>query len=149
MLARREALESAGLMDERFFIYSEEVDLCYRIGQAGWEIRHLPSMTILHHAEKAGINPKMEAQLAYASRQYAVKHFALVRRTAYTGMLMLGYSIRSVAGGRNRELVGEKRVASRRALRTLLGLAPPPFGAPPPNAVALRSANLEVGPLKS
>ena len=31
-----------GLLDERFFIYSEETDLCLRIKQAGWEIRHLP-----------------------------------------------------------------------------------------------------------
>ena len=42
MLARREALESAGLMDERFFIFSEEPDLCYRIKQAGWDVRHFP-----------------------------------------------------------------------------------------------------------
>ena len=41
MLARREALESAGYFDERFFIYSEETDLCLRIKSAGWDIRHL------------------------------------------------------------------------------------------------------------
>jgi hypothetical protein len=71
LLVRREALESAGLFDERFFIYSEETDLCLRIKAAGWEIRHLPTMTILHHAQKAGANPKMEAQLAFAGLQYA------------------------------------------------------------------------------
>ena len=48
MLARREAIESAGFLDERFFMYSEETDLCRRIKTAGWEVRHLPSMTILH-----------------------------------------------------------------------------------------------------
>ena len=36
MLARREALLSAGLLDERFFIYSEEPDLCLRMKRAGW-----------------------------------------------------------------------------------------------------------------
>ena len=36
MFARREALESAGYFDERFFIYSEETDLCLRIKSAGW-----------------------------------------------------------------------------------------------------------------
>ena len=41
MLARREALESAGFMDERSFIYSEEPDLCLRMRKAGWQIRHL------------------------------------------------------------------------------------------------------------
>ena len=46
MLARREALESAGFFDERFFMYCDEIDLCRRIKTAGWEIRHLPQMTI-------------------------------------------------------------------------------------------------------
>jgi Glycosyl transferase family group 2 len=43
MLVRRDALRSAGFFDERFFLYSEETDLCFRIKQAGWEIRHLPA----------------------------------------------------------------------------------------------------------
>ena len=55
MLARREALWSAGLMDERFFIYSEEPDLCLRMKRAGWDIRHLPQMTIIHRKQEAGV----------------------------------------------------------------------------------------------
>ena len=58
MFARREAVLSAGLFDERFFLYSEEPDLCLRIKRAGWSIRHLPAMTILHHAGKAGMPPQ-------------------------------------------------------------------------------------------
>jgi hypothetical protein len=65
MLARREALESAGYLDERFFIYSEEPDVCLRMNKAGWEVRHLPCMTIVHHAGKAGVRPKMLAQDAF------------------------------------------------------------------------------------
>jgi GT2 family glycosyltransferase len=38
MLARREALQSAGFLDERFFIYSEEPDLCLRMKRAGWKV---------------------------------------------------------------------------------------------------------------
>ena len=58
-------------MDERFFIYCEEPDLCLRIKQAGWEVRHLPPMTIIHHAGKGGVRPKMAAQDAYTRMQYA------------------------------------------------------------------------------
>src|SRR4051794_29814025 len=65
MLVRREALESAGYLDERYFIYSEETDLCRRIKAAGWEIRHLPDMTILHHDGKAGVNPRISSLDAY------------------------------------------------------------------------------------
>jgi N-acetylglucosaminyl-diphospho-decaprenol L-rhamnosyltransferase len=80
MIARREALESSGLLDERFFIYSEETDLCYRMKRAGWAVRHLPLMTIVHHADKAGINPKMDAQNAFTRLQYARKHFSPAHR---------------------------------------------------------------------
>jgi hypothetical protein len=132
MLARREALESAGYLDERFFIYCEEPDLCLRIKQAGWEVRHLPTMTIVHYAGKAGINPKMEAQDAYARRQYARKHFRPARRAAYLSGIGAGLAARSLFAA------PERKVASRRALKTLVGMEPPPFGAPPAHAVAER-----------
>ena len=141
MFTRREAIESAGFMDERFFIYSEETDFCLRIKDAGWEIRHLPAMTILHHWEKAGINPKMEAQGAYARRQYVRKNFSLLHRAAYIGALALRHALRAVAGG------AEQRVASRRALRTLLGIEGPPFGPPPAVAVSTQRVPEEARPL--
>ena len=132
MLARREAFESAGFMDERFFIYAEEPDLCRRITNAGWGVRHLPTMTIIHHAGKAGLSPKMESQDAYARKQYARKHFSAPHRAAYLGALGLGYAVRSVARG------DARRLASRRALRVLSGAEGGPFGPPPAQAVAIR-----------
>ena len=140
MLARREALESAGYFDERFFIYSEETDLCLRIKSAGWDIRHLPSMTVLHHAQKAGVNPKMASQDAYARKQYSRKHFSPAHRGAYLGALALGYGVRAVAPRRDREVASGRRSESRAALSVLLGLKAPPFGSPPEVAVAPRPA---------
>jgi N-acetylglucosaminyl-diphospho-decaprenol L-rhamnosyltransferase len=140
MIVRREALESAGLFDERFFIYSEETDLCYRIKQAGWEIRHLPVMTIVHHADKGGINPKMEAQNAYSRLQYARKHFSPGHRVAYAGAVFLRYLLRSAVRGVDGEATAARRAASRRALRVLTGREEPPFGQPPSHAVAPRAA---------
>ena len=55
MVARREALLSSGIMDERFFLQCEEPDLCLRMRRAGWSVRHLPLMTIVHHAGKGVI----------------------------------------------------------------------------------------------
>ncbi len=66
---------SAGLFDERFFLFSEEPDLCLRMKRAGWGVLHLPTMTILHHAAKGGIRPRMMAQDAFTRLQYARKHF--------------------------------------------------------------------------
>jgi len=137
MLARREAIESAGFMDERSFIYSEEPDLCLRMKQAGWEVRHLPLVTILHHAEKAGINPKMAAQQAVARLHYARKFLPPIHRAAYIGSLFVHHAIRYTLGGRGR------RAEARSALRILLRLDEPPFGPPPKLAVAARDESIE------
>jgi GT2 family glycosyltransferase len=136
MLARREAVLAAGLMDERFFIYCEEADLCLRITRAGWEIRHLPSMTILHHAGRSGFAPRFIAQEAYARRQYMEKHFPPLRRRAGIAAYALGYALRASVGGRRRVLAAEQRRASRAALSVLLRNGPPPFAPPPRQALA-------------
>jgi N-acetylglucosaminyl-diphospho-decaprenol L-rhamnosyltransferase len=135
MFCRREALLGSGLLDERFFIYSEETDLCLRVKRAGWEIRHLPTMTIIHHAGKGGVRPKMIAQDAWSRRQYAAKHFAQPTRSAYLGAVMTRYAVRAVAPGGGEEAKA-RREASRAAIRTLVGRAEPPFGEPPAVTVA-------------
>jgi GT2 family glycosyltransferase len=138
MIARREALESGGLFDERFFLYSEETDLCLRIKRSGWEIRHSPLMTILHHAVKAGANPKLAAQDAFSRRQYSGKNFSPIHGWLYLGALLLGYCLRAVAPGRDPAAARLRRGAARASASALLGLRQPPFGKPPPVAVARR-----------
>ncbi len=49
LMARREVFEQAGLLDEAFFMYSEEVEWCHRVRKAGWRIVYLPEVTIVHH----------------------------------------------------------------------------------------------------
>jgi N-acetylglucosaminyl-diphospho-decaprenol L-rhamnosyltransferase len=49
LVLRREALEQVGLFDEDFFLYSEEVDLQFRLRQAGWEVHYFPEATVVHH----------------------------------------------------------------------------------------------------
>jgi N-acetylglucosaminyl-diphospho-decaprenol L-rhamnosyltransferase len=127
MLMRWETLQSAGFLDERFFLYCEETDLCLRIKQAGWEIRHLPCLTILHHANKAGWDPRLDAQAAFAKRQYFEKHLSPIHGLAATSALALGYTLRSALGG----AADARQKSSRAALATLLGFRPPPFGEPP------------------
>lgn len=139
MIVRREALDSAGIFDERFFLFSEETDLCRRIKNAGWDIRHLPIMTVLHHAQKAGASPKLAAQDAFSRKQYSRKHFSPGHRAAYSATLALGYAIRAVAPGRDRESARARRASSRAALSALLGLRSPPFGEPPKAAFVLDS----------
>ena len=77
MIVRREALESAGsstsassLRGGNGFLPSDQ--------DGGVGDRHLPMMTILHHADEGGVNPTMEAQAAYARRQFACKNLGSV-----------------------------------------------------------------------
>ncbi|HEV2873690.1 MAG TPA: glycosyltransferase family 2 protein [Thermoleophilaceae bacterium] len=140
MLVRREAIESAGFLDERFFMYSDETDFCRRIKTAGWEIRHLPSMTIVHHEGKAGVKPAIESLLAHTRIVYARKHFSPAHRALYSAAVLLRASLRSVYGG-----PGERgrlvKAANRRAVATLLGRVPVPHG--PPSRFSVRIAGPE------
>ena len=48
MLVRREAIEQVGLLDEDFFLFSEETDWCYRFRQAGWKVLFFPGAEFVH-----------------------------------------------------------------------------------------------------
>ena len=128
MLARREALESSGYFDERFFMYCDESDLCRRIKTAGWEIRHLPQMAILHHDRKAGVKPHIESLGAVTRSLYARKHFSPLHRPLYLGAVMLRHLLRAAYAGSG-DLARQKRAASRAVLATMTGRQPVPFAA--------------------
>lgn len=48
MLVRREAIDQVGVMDERFFMYAEETDWCYRFREEGWDVTFTPAGQIIH-----------------------------------------------------------------------------------------------------
>lgn len=146
LLTRREALESSGFLDERFFIYSEETEFCLRIRKSGWKIVHLPSMTIIHHARKAGVKPKSEAQDAYARIQYARKHFSPVHGALYRAALLLRYGLRALLAPADDPAEREQlRGAYRFALETAAGRRGAPYQDPPPTSVRIRQAEPPTG----
>jgi GT2 family glycosyltransferase len=53
LLTRREMVERIGLLDERFFMYVEDVDFCYRAKQAGFEVCYFPQSLVIHHLGKS------------------------------------------------------------------------------------------------
>jgi GT2 family glycosyltransferase len=53
LMARQDAIEQVGLMDEGFFMYSEELDWCKRFRGAGWRVVYLPTAQIVHHEGKS------------------------------------------------------------------------------------------------
>jgi GT2 family glycosyltransferase len=71
LMARREAIDQVGRLDERILMYAEEVDWCYRFRQAGWEVWYLPQAPIIHHGGQSSKRQRgrWEAEL-YRSRVY-------------------------------------------------------------------------------
>ena len=53
LLVRKEVLDQIGLLDEGFFMYCEEIDLCIRTKQKGWEIYCVPSARIVHYSAQS------------------------------------------------------------------------------------------------
>lgn len=89
LLVRRADLEAVGLLDERYFMYTEDVDLCVSLRARGREILFVPQSEVLHlRGRSAGRNPATErmrrlSQLAY----YEKHHPALVPLLrAYLGL---------------------------------------------------------------
>lgn len=131
MCARAEAIEAIGPMDERFFLYSEEVDWCMRARRAGWDIRHLPSMTVTHYGGRRDRGDLM-GQLAHSRALFAAKHHGPLRAWGICAALALGHLLRIAL---RVPLAPFDRKARRRlgsearALVVLLGFAQPPLQA--------------------
>ncbi|MBC7333927.1 MAG: glycosyltransferase family 2 protein [Actinobacteria bacterium] len=49
MLIRRKALDEIGLLDERYFMYAEDVDLCFRMWKNNWQVFYFPHASVLHY----------------------------------------------------------------------------------------------------
>ncbi len=106
LIARAQALAEVGALDERFFLYSEETDWCYRFHQAGWEVVHLPVMTVVHHSglvsgtakrgfgRAASARPDLYAQLSYAKILFAAKHWGRSRALVMRAGLVLRHAPR-------------------------------------------------------
>lgn len=76
MLVRREAIRAAGLMDEEFFMYGEDLDWAYRIKAAGWKVYYNPAVMVLH-VKRAASRTSARAQVEFwrAMRLFYQKHY--------------------------------------------------------------------------
>ncbi len=63
MLMSKTVLDEVGLLDERFFMYGEDIDLCFRIKQAGYPIIYYPKASIIHY--KGGSSKKKRTKIIY------------------------------------------------------------------------------------
>jgi GT2 family glycosyltransferase len=129
LLLRREAIDAVGGLDERFFMYSEETDWCYRLRAAGWDIRHLPLMTVAHHTGRMA-RPDLFAQNSHSKLLFAAKHFSPARSAAFRVALAIRHAVR-LAGVAPmavvRPALRRRAAAEGRALAVVIGAQRAPF----------------------
>jgi len=77
MALPRTVLDKVGLLDERFFMYAEDIDLCYRILQAGYINYYLPTTQIVHFKGESTKTRSLNYVLTFykASLQFVQKHY--------------------------------------------------------------------------
>ncbi len=148
LIARAQALSEVGSLDERFFLYSEETDWCFRFYRAGWRVAHLPTMSVTHHSGHAP-GPDLCAQQSYAKILFARKHYGRVHAVAIRAALALRHALRAALAttGRSPSRPGwaARAAVERRALAIVLGLSEPPFAVAAP-AEAPLAANVDRAP---
>jgi hypothetical protein len=77
MLVRREVIRDVGLLDERFFMYGEDLDWALRIKRAGWKIYYYPAVTVLHYkGESSRRSRRARFEFYRAMYLFYRKHYA-------------------------------------------------------------------------
>ena len=96
MFIRSEALDEVGLLDETFFMYGEDIDLCYRIKGAGWKIIYYGESKITHL--KGASSKKQKSKLIYEfyramyiyyKKHHAKESFFITNFVVYVGIAFL------------------------------------------------------------
>jgi GT2 family glycosyltransferase len=77
LMLRKEALDQAGLLDEDYFMYAEEIDLCYRIQLAGWHLYWVPQAQVVHFGGQSTqqVPTEMFLNLYQSNVKYFRKHY--------------------------------------------------------------------------
>jgi GT2 family glycosyltransferase len=98
MIIRRDALEETGLLDERYFMYAEEEDLCRRMKEKGWKIVYNPRIKIKHYwgasTEKEKFNKYdllVESKFLYFKKFYGTYYANLYKRVLIAIMYFRKY----------------------------------------------------------
>ncbi len=99
LLGRRMVLDQTGLLDESYFMYTEEMDLCYRMAQAGWELWHVPAATVTHYGEASSrqVAADMYVQLYRSKVQFHRKFGGASRARRFKALMALAYLPRACA----------------------------------------------------
>lgn len=97
MLVSRRVINTVGMLDEDYFMYGEDVDWCYRIKQAGFQIIYYPKVRIFHYKKASGIgkrNPKIieafyDSMVIFYKKHYQGKYNKITTACVFGGTKIL------------------------------------------------------------
>jgi GT2 family glycosyltransferase len=113
-LVRREALNQVGLLDERFFIYAEDIDWCKRFWNAGWKVVFVPQAQSVHYggASSSQAPVRFSVEMHRANLQYWKKHHGRAAQAGFLTITGLHHMIRLMGGLMLYTIKPEKRTSA-------------------------------------
>jgi GT2 family glycosyltransferase len=97
MLVRQEAINQVGILDERFFMYTEEADWCYRFRKAGWQIWHFAGAQVIHlRGESSKKRTGISALPLHGSLiKYMAKHHSPLKVALFCCLVSIHFGVRA------------------------------------------------------
>ena len=98
-LMRKSAMDQSGLFDEDFFLYVEEVELCYRFKEKGWKVMYLPKWKTMHYGQvTTGSENAMVREMQHIVLFYE-KHYPKWQKPFLQFTLKFGAVLRMIVFG--------------------------------------------------
>lgn len=98
-LIRREVIEQVGLLDEDFFLYVEELELCLRAKEKGWKVGYVPKTRVLHYVGKSGTREGTVIRELSGLKLLYKKHYSPTQQFILRIFLFLGSFLRAIIFG--------------------------------------------------
>jgi GT2 family glycosyltransferase len=91
LMLRREALDQVGFLDDQYFMYTEEVDLCYRLKKGGWSLYWVPQAKVVHYGGQSTnqVAAKMFLCLYESKLIFMRKHYGWLATQSYKLILFV------------------------------------------------------------
>jgi len=114
LMIRREVVDNIGKLDERFFVYGEELDWCLRTKKAGWTVMYYPDAEIIHYKGECSKSNSRKATFEFYRSMYLFhkKHFAENYNPIINIIIYAGIFLKAVSSWRSflfSAKVGSKR----------------------------------------
>jgi GT2 family glycosyltransferase len=101
MIIRREVLQDTGLLDEGYYTYFDDVDICFNAGRAGWSTWYVPTSRVVHLVgqttgignRKIGSHKRQPSYLFEARRRYFLKNYGPLQAALADAAVILGLAL--------------------------------------------------------